>query len=219
MPEDIVRRMSEGLEVEGLRAYAKRISQCGLKGTVSLEVYLGDGLGEEPLMHMTACPGALPYYRPWIEAFCINPHPRGIGYYDSSIETSVLKVLSESLGPGGKVFLEYYPDHETSCCLAMGFPPALTRQGYRLLEYGFTWFKDWYFSEGGHEGGQKIQGEKPLHERAREKHMLKIQAEATDFLERWQCTEGDIKSIMDGTRDRRVYVRRALKRAEAVLRR
>ena len=49
----------------------------------------------------------------------------------------------------------------------MGFPPALTRQGYRLLEYGFTWSKDWYFSEGGHEGGQKIQGEKPLHERAR----------------------------------------------------
>ena len=102
--------------------------------------------------------------------------------------------------------------------MTMGFPPALTRQGYRLLEYGFTWSKDWYFSEGGHEGGQKIQGEKPLHERAREKHMLGIQAEATAFLERWQFAEGAIGDIRDGTRNG-VYVRRALERAEEVLRR
>jgi hypothetical protein len=59
-----------------------------------------------------------------------------------------LRALSESLGPRGKAFLEYYPEYETSCGLTIGFPPDLTCQGYRLLVYGFTWFKDWYFSEG-----------------------------------------------------------------------
>jgi hypothetical protein len=48
----------------------------------------------------------MPYYRPWRETFCINPQPRGIGYYDSAIENSILGALSESLGPGGKAFLE-----------------------------------------------------------------------------------------------------------------
>ena len=166
-------------------------------------------------MHMIAYPGAMPYYRPWIETFCINPQPRGIGYYDSAIENSILGALSESLGPGGKAFLEYYPDNETSCGLTMGFPPVLTRQGYRLLEYGFTRSKDWYFSEGGHERAEI--GRKPS-ERAREKHMLGIQAEATAFLERWQFAEGAIGDIRDGTRNG-VYVRRALERAEEVLRR
>lgn len=112
-------------------------------------------------MHMIAYPGAMPYYRPWIEAFCINPQPRGIGYYDSALENSILRALSGSLGPGGKAFLEYYPDYETSCGLNMGFPPALTRQGYRLLEYGFTWFKDWYFSEGGHGAARRSREKSP----------------------------------------------------------
>ena len=48
--------------------------------------------------------------------------------------------------------------------------------------------------------------------------MLGIQAEATAFLERWQFAEGAIGDIRGGTRNG-VYVRRALERAEEVLRR
>lgn len=33
--------------------------------------------------------------------------------------------------------------------------------GYALFRAGCTWFKDWYFAEGGREGDTKLQGNKP----------------------------------------------------------
>lgn len=43
-------------------------------------------------------------------------------------------------------------------------------------------FKDWYFPEGGNEGAQKLQGEKPLNEKLKNKHLIKIRDEVLSFL-------------------------------------
>lgn len=198
-----------GIEAGDARAYARNVKPCGHNSILSLEVYLRDGPSEEHLLCMAIFPGRRPHYRPWIELFCISERAAGISYFDSDVEDHLMGFLCAALGPGGKVFVEYYHDRETSCGLAMGFPPAVTRQGYKLFRLGFTWFKDWYFSEGGHEGGQKLQGERPLDEAARRKHMQRIKAEVKAFLERsvdWQ---------MDG--DAQEYLHRAKERSRELL--
>jgi len=198
-----------GLEVGNARAYARSVKPCGPKGILSLEVYLRDGLADEHLLCMALFPGQRPHYRPWIELFCIRERAAGVSYFDSEVEDNLLEFLCAVLGPGDRIFVEYYYDRETCCGLAMGFPPAVTRQGYKLFRLGFTWFKDWYFSEGGHEGGQKLQGERPLNEAARRRHMQRMKAEVEAFLER----SGDWK--MEG--DAQEYLLRAKERSRALL--
>lgn len=178
-----------GIEAGDVRAYARNVKPCCSKDILSLEVYLRDGSADEHLLCMALFPGQKPHYRPWLELFCIREKAAGVSYFDSEVEDHLLEFFCEVLGPGDRIFVEYYHDRETYCGLAMGFPPAVTRQGYKLFCLGFTWFKDWYFSEGGHEGGQKLQGERPLNEAARRRHMLRIKADVKAFLERssdWQ---------------------------------
>jgi hypothetical protein len=53
---------------------------------------------------------------------------------------------------------------ETQESLLKGLPPISTAQGELLFRAGFRLVKDWYLSEGGHEGPRKLWGEKPLNE-------------------------------------------------------
>lgn len=207
--EELLREAESGIGAGAVRAYARKVKPCGPKGISNLEVYLRDGSAEEHLLCMALFPGRRPYYRPWMELFCIRERAAGVSYFDSEVEDKLLEFLCAGLGPGDKIFVEYYHDRETCCGLTRGFPPAITRQGYKLFRLGFTWFKDWYFSEGGHEGGQKLQGERPLDEVARRKHMQRIKAEVKAFLERsedWQL-KGDASG----------YLLRAKERAREVL--
>jgi hypothetical protein len=71
---------------------------------------------------------------------------------------------------------------------------------------GFTWFKDWYFPEGGNEGGQKLQGEKPLDKKSRERHLMRIHDEVMFFL----------SGIEKYDKDER-YVIRAKNKGETIL--
>lgn len=155
----------------------------GPSGIISLDLRLRRGGRDEHLLCLAVFPGRKPRLRPWVELFCLpGENSAGESYYGSSLEDCLLSAVGSALGPGGRIFVEYQGDCETACGLAQGFPAALTRLGYKLFRLGFTWFKDWYFSEGGREGSQKLQAEKPLHEEARRKHMEKLQSEAREFL-------------------------------------
>lgn len=209
MLEEAVRKAEGGIEVDGGRFFARNVSRSRLKGTLTFEIYLKDGLKEGPLLCMVAFPGIEPHYRPWMEIFCIRGSS-GCGkyYFGSAVEDSLLEFFSQSIGPGGKIYIEYYCDRETVYGLAVGYPPVVTRQGYKLFKLGFTWFKDWYFSEGGHEGGQKLQGEKPLNEAARKKHLQRIKADVETFLAR----STDLDAVAEGKE--RDYLLRARERAK-----
>jgi hypothetical protein len=91
-------------------------------------------------------------------------------------------LLSSFLRSGEKIFIGYDTDQETSYGLTYGFPVAATRLGFVLFQHGFTWFKDWYFPEGGLEGGQKLQGEKPLNLKSKHQHLHQIKKELSTFL-------------------------------------
>jgi hypothetical protein len=194
--EELLREAESGIEAGDARAYARNVKPCGPTGILSSEVYIRDGSAEELLLCMALFPGRRPHYRPWMELFCIREKAADVSYFGSDVEDKLLEFLCGNLGPGGKIFIEYYHDRETCCGLSMGFPPAVTRQGYKLFRLGFTWFKDWYFSEGGHEGGQKLQGERPLDDAAKRKQMQRIKAEVGAFLERSE--EGYLESDASG---------------------
>lgn len=212
MLKDIIQSFADGIDIDGTKAYARNMGTCGLRDAQSLEVYLKDGSAEVRIFCMAVFPGKFPHYRSWIDIFCIKDrlNLRSLpgdyyDYYDSYIEDALLEAFGNALGPGDKIFIEYYSDHETSYGLAIGIPPVISRQGYKLFKLGFTWFKDWYFSEGGHEGGQKLQGEKPLDNLARMRHLRRIRVEAQLFIE---------NSRDENIKDERL---RALDRAKEIL--
>lgn len=64
----------------------------------------------------------------------------------------------------------------------MGVPPHATPLGYLLWKSGARWFKDWYFPEGWMEGGEKLQGNKPLNEEYYRKRTRERALELTEFL-------------------------------------
>lgn len=76
-------------------------------------------------------------------------------------DLSVLGAVAATLGPGASLMVAYDAD-DTERALRRKAPAAATPIGSALLAAGCRWFKDWYFAEGGREGGTKLQGTVPL---------------------------------------------------------
>ena len=66
--------------------------------------------------------------------------------------------------------------------LQRGFPPVGTPLGYALFRAGCTWFKDWYFAEGGREGDTKLQGNKPSSAELQAEQVARLRAELQVWL-------------------------------------
>lgn len=212
--EDTIKAISSGVDIDGHMIYAKKIKPDKFEGQFYLDIFLRLDLIEEHLLYVKVYFGQKPHYRPWVELFGMNHRialKSDIYYFDSGFEDAILQLFSEPIGPGGKIYVEYYKDKETAHGLTYGFPPPITRLGHKLFNLDFTWYKDWYFPEGGHEGGQKLQGEKPLNKEARNRHLRSIQKETLSFLERFE----NRKDIGDEERDR--YLLKALERSDDIL--
>jgi hypothetical protein len=197
--KNVVKDVVRGIEINGFTVYAKKFVTGRFKEETNLDVYLKSSIYEEHLLYITVYYGLQPYYRPWVEFFNINRYIKletTIEYFDSKIEKHLLELFSRFLGKGEKIYVEYNNDRETSYGLTYGFPPAVTRLGYKLFNLGFTWFKDWYFPEGGNEGGQKLQGEKPLGKKSKNKQLMKIHDEVLAFLNEIEKHDKDERYTM-----------------------
>jgi hypothetical protein len=98
-------------------------------------------------------------------------------------DESVLADLAAALGPGASVMVAYGRD-TTERALRRKVPPAATPLGLALLTAGCRRFKDWYFPEGGREGGTKLQGTVPLDDARRCDAEADLGAELGAFLAR-----------------------------------
>jgi hypothetical protein len=181
-----VEELKIGIRVDGFLMQAGKITPGRFAEEENAEVHLKRGDFEAYLLTAKVFHGRGKHLRPWVELFNIN-RPVEIGgepgrFFGSVLEEALLKLFSAHIPPGGSIFVEYYGDPETARCLSLGFPPPVTRLGFRLFELGFTWFKDWYFCEGYLEGGQKLQADRPMDEAARNRHMKNIEVEAKEFL-------------------------------------
>lgn len=105
-------------------------------------------------------------------------------------DESVLPDIATALGPGGSVMVAYGGD-VTERALRRKVPPAATPLGLALLTAGCRWFKDWYFPEGGREGGTKLQGTLPLDDTRRRGAEANLEAELGAFLARGGVREED----------------------------
>jgi hypothetical protein len=201
-------KIVDGFKVDGSFVFAKT-NKGRFKEETRLQVYLKQGTFEQQLLHISVYYGLKPYYRPWVEfsniTTTIQLETSG-SYFDSPIEDRLLHFYSNALKGGEKMFVEYVNDTETSYGLMYNFPPVVTRLGYKLFSLGFTWFKDWYFPEGGYEGGEKLQGEKPLNEKSKTIHLKKIYNSVQVFL-----TE------IEKYNKEKQYVMNAVKRGEQIL--
>lgn len=180
---------------------------------IYVEYYLMH-LGEEKKLFVASFfSGRPPLYKKWIEIFSISPEIRFgkkvYRYIGSPQEEAYLKCISSLLGPGESLFIEYVSDKETLKSLDLGVPPHLTRLGYLLLKNGFTWLKNWYFPEGFMEGGPKLQGEKPINEETRSRHLREICVSTRRFI--------DLLNINDTEDHYKELFHRVLVRAREIL--
>lgn len=105
--------------------------------------------------------------RPWADLVVSDP--------------AILRDVATSLGPGASLMVAYEGD-ETERALRRKVPPAATPIGLALLQAGCRWFKDWYYPEGGREGGTKLQGTLPLDDRRRHEAEAALVRELRAFL-------------------------------------
>jgi hypothetical protein len=60
-----------------------------------------------------------------------------------------------------------------------------------MLRAGCRWFKDWYYPEGGREGGTKLQGTLPMDEQRQSQAEEELAAELHAFLDPDDAEEAD----------------------------
>jgi hypothetical protein len=144
--------------------------------------------------HFAGRPAA--HIPPWIEASV----PTG----DDRFAVEIVRALATLLPPGGRLMV-CYADDETARALQRGVPPAATPLGRALHLAGCTWFKDWYFAEGGREGETKLQGNKPVNADTARIELARMQGD----LRRW------LEALPEGPDE---LISRARERAHEILR-
>jgi len=110
----------------------------------------------QPFLHGLYNTGPYPAQN-WIEIFDMRVPGEPLADY--------LRPLADTIPPGGHLSIEYENPvwQSTFRDLLAGTPPADTPLGKLLASLGCgASYKDWYFPEGGQEGGRKLQGNKAL---------------------------------------------------------
>jgi hypothetical protein len=82
---------------------------------------------------------------------------------ECGLEAALIDRLGELVPAGGHLMVEYESPGQsmTHAELLLRVPPAATHLGALMFHAGFRGaFKDWYISEGGHEGPRKLQANK-----------------------------------------------------------
>jgi hypothetical protein len=122
----------------------------------------------------------------WIEIFDLDLPPAIASVAESAVELApFLRPLTRTVPPGGHLMIEYEKPlwRTTQLGLLAGVPPLATPMGELLFELGTgDSFKDWYFPEGGQEGGRKLQGNRAADEAQRLEFRRRRAAELVSFL-------------------------------------
>jgi hypothetical protein len=204
----VIKQLKHGIKIGDYLIYAKKEIPGRFDEEINLDIYLKRGKIELKLLIAKIFFGR-GYYKPWVELFAISPELDfgnfKLQYFDSVVEDKILEIFEKAIGPGGNLYVAYEQDKETLYILQQGIAMPISRLGYKLFKKGFTWFKDWYFPEGYLEGGRKLQGEKPLNDKAKLAQLKRIQREVREFLR-------NLKGYGQNK-----YIARGLERAKKIL--
>jgi hypothetical protein len=139
---------------------------------------------------------------------------RGLG-----LEAEIINLIGRAIPAGGHLMIDYEHEgqRETYVELTLGVPAAATYLGSLMFTAGFRGtFKDWYFSEGGHEGPRKLQANKSPDaaslRRATREHLEQLRA----FIRRAAPHDRDQSAIVARAKARaRSLIRELAHRASA----
>lgn len=153
----------DGAEVPGGRLQVhlgpRRIG--GRYARIDLELDRGSQRFVQALFNDGPYPG-----QNWVEVFDLDLPPVLLGKDGWELELApYLGPVADAIPPGGHMMVEYEKElwQTTQKGLLAGIPPLAMPLGGLLFEVGCgDSFKDWYFPEGGQEGGRKLQGNKAL---------------------------------------------------------
>jgi hypothetical protein len=105
----------------------------------------------------------------------------------AGLEAELIKLIGTLIPAGGHLMIEYESpgQNETHRELLLQVPPAASYLGALMFAAGFRGhFKDWYISEGGHEGLRKLQGNKSPNEAAAREALQSNLKELEEFIQR-----------------------------------
>ncbi len=186
--KELIQMLSTGIPVDNTTIFCRNISFARSKTEKKTTVWLNSESVEIALLDLVLFTGMKPWYRPWIEityphSFKTAKDQIDFSYYNSNIEKKLIDLCCQHLSSAGKIFVSYDSDMETAKALMLNIPSPLTRLGFLLFQSGCTWFKDWYFPEGGLEGGQKLQGEKPLNNKNKTRQIFTLKKQILAYVD------------------------------------
>lgn len=151
------------LKVSGIRPVRPRV------GWLYLDIDLIDPPDELSTSHFVTAvvSGGGRGVKPWVECRIFPqvqfPEGRVVDARELGLEAGFIRLLGGSIPPGGHLMIDYDSGGQdlTLAELVARVPPPASHLGELMFRAGFRGqFKDWYFSEGGHEGPRKLQANK-----------------------------------------------------------
>jgi hypothetical protein len=103
------------------------------------------------------------------------------------LEAEMVELLGDLIPLGGHLMIDYENpgQEETFAELGLRVPPPASYLGSLMFQAGFRGeFKDWYFSEGGHEGPRKLQANKSPDRAAARRALANHRRELSAFVSR-----------------------------------
>ena len=189
----------EGKKIDGYRLHLGEVKQLRLSGWKGFTLHIQNShgiLGEPPVIKGIYSAGGKDGVRSWMD---VDYHEELVFIEEKSLKKSLnlssrrldrklFRYLGETITHGGHLMVSYEGDQKihllTENSLNMGTPPAATPLGFLLFQAGFQLVKNWYLSEGGHEGPRKLWGEKAPDERWAQVFYRKTFQEIHRFLDK-----------------------------------
>ena len=146
---------------------------------------------------------------PWCEG-CIYPwlefaSKERFDAREAGLEAELINLIGSLIPAGGHLMLEYESpgQNETHRELLLRVPPAATHLGALMFVAGFRGhFKDWYISEGGHEGPRKLQANKSPNDAAARDALRFNLDELKQFIKRQPPENAEDATLVARAQDR-----------------
>ena len=190
-----------GKELNGYLLHLGELKQLRLSGWKGFRLSIRDSgsiLSSSPVIKGIYSQGGKDGVKPWLdleyyeelEFFKEKQTKDSLILSSNRLDLKLFKYLGNIIPPGGHLMVSYEGEQiihtSTAKSLSMGIPPAATALGFLIFQGGFQLVKDWYLSEGGHEGPRKLWGEKAPDDTWAQTFYEKTALQIHEYLERKQ---------------------------------
>lgn len=188
-----------GKRVDGYTLHLREVKQLRFSGWKGFKLYVRDSCGflsGSPVIKGIYSVGGKDGVKAWMDLeyneelkFLKEKEIKdNLILSSNSLDQKLFKYLGNIIPPGGHLMVSYEGEQiihtDTIKSLNIGIPPVATALGFLIFQGGFQLIKDWYLSEGGHEGPRKLWGEKAPNDTWAQTFYKNTAQQVVQFLER-----------------------------------